>query len=360
MRNFARHHPHWALALLAIVAVTAYWFTWAEDRYVSRAVVVLESPQIAPPDMSFGALLTGGGSHQELLLLREHLLSVDMLRKVEDQLDFRGHYSGNGDYFARLRDAQAPIEDLHRFYERRVDVELDEYAGVLRIEVQAYDADFAHALAELLVAEGEAHMNQMGQRLAEEQVGFLEGQLERLGERLDAARSELLAYQNEHGLVSPTSTVESLNQVVATLEGELASTRARRTAMGSFQSDESSDVRLVEAEVRALEEQIETQQQRLARAEGEALNRISADFQKLELQAKFAEETYSAALSALESTRIEAARKLKQVSVLQSPLYPEYPTEPNRVYNSTVFALITLFLALILSMLILIIRDHRD
>jgi capsular polysaccharide transport system permease protein len=39
---------------------------------------------------------------------------------------------------------------------------------------------------------------------------------------------------------------------------------------------------------------------------------------------------------------------------------PEYPTEPNRLYNSSVFAIITIFLAFILSMLIMIVKDHRD
>ena len=65
-------------------------------------------------------------------------------------------------------------------------------------------------------------------------------------------------------------------------------------------------------------------------------------------------------LAALENTRIEAARKLKQVSVLQSPTLPEYPVEPKRLYNSVVFALIALFVGLIGQMLVLIIEDHKD
>ena len=51
---------------------------------------------------------------------------------------------------------------------------------------------------------------------------------------------------------------------------------------------------------------------------------------------------------------------MKQVSVLQTPTYPEYAIKPERVYNSVVFAVIALFLALIFQMLILIIEDHRD
>lgn len=360
MKHFIKTQPHWAAALLAILLVSVYWFIWAEDRYLSRATVVLESPQIAQPDISFSSILTGASGDKDLLLLREYLLSVDMLKQVQDELDFRSHYSENGDIFARLDDAEAPIEDLHQYYLRRVTVEMDDYAGVLNVEVQAYTPEFAHRMVQLLLEAGEAHMNDMGQRLAFEQVEFLEEQLQRLEDRLDEARAELLAFQNKEGLVSPTSTVESINQVVATLEGELARIQAQRKALSSYQSAQSSDMRRVQSEIEALREQIELQRDRLAQATGESLNRISSQYETLELKAQFAQETYSSALAALENTRLEAARKLKQVSVLQSPLFPEYPTKPDRLYNASVFAIVVLFLSLIASMMILIIRDHRD
>lgn len=360
MKQFIKSQPHWAAALFAILLVSLYWFLWAEDRYLSRATVVLESPQIAQPDISFSSILTGASGDKDLLLLREYLLSVDMLKQVEEKLDFRGHYSENGDFFSRLGDAEAPIEDLYQYYLRRVTVEMDEYAGVLNVEVQAYTPEFAQQMVQLLLEAGEAHMNDMGQRLAEEQVEFLEEQLRRLEDRLDEARADLLAFQNKEGLVSPTSTVESINQVVATLEGELARIQAQRKALSSYQSAQSADMRRVQSEIEALREQIEKQRDRLAQATGESLNRISSQYETLELKAQFAQETYSSALAALENTRLEAARKLKQVSVLQSPLFPEYATKPDRLYNASVFAIVTLFLALIASMMILIIRDHRD
>ena len=360
MKSVLHSQPHWVLAIVAIAMVAAYWFLWAEDRYLSRATVVLESPQVAAPDISFSSMLTGTSGDKDLLLLREHLLSVDMLKHVQKELDFRKHYSAHGDLLARLRDPQAPIEDLHEYYLRRVEVEMDEYAGVLNIKAQAYTPEFAHAMVQLLLDAGESHMNEMGQRLAQEQVNFLEQQLKRLETRLEETRKELLAFQNREGLVSPTSTVESINKVVATLEGDLARLRARRQALSSYQSAGSSDMRRVQSEIEAMRDQIESQRDRLAQAAGESLNRVSSQYETLELQAQFAQETYSSALGALENTRLEAARKLKQVSILQSPLFPEYPTKPDRLYNTTLFSIIILFLAFILSMIVVIVRDHRD
>lgn len=360
MNKFIKKQPLWAAALVAILVVSFYWFVWAADRYVSRATVVLESPQIATPEFSFASLMKGGGGHSDLLLLREYLLSTDMLKKVEGELPFREHYSEHGDLFSKLWNANAPIESLHKYFKKRISVELDEYAGVLNIDVQAFSPEFAHQLSQLLITEGEAHMNDMGQRLAEEQVKFLEQQVNRLEGRLDETRNALLAYQNQHGLISPIHTVEALNQVVGTLQGELARLQASYSAAQSYQNARSAELVKIKSEINALQQQIHKEQNRLAKETGNALNTVSANYQTLELKAQFAQQTYSSALAALESTRIEAARKLKQVSVLQSPLLPEYATQPKRLYNTSMFAIITLFLAFIASMIILIVRDHRD
>ncbi|RUR32219.1 chain-length determining protein [Vreelandella nanhaiensis] len=362
LHRFVKKSPHWAVAIVAIILVSFYWFVWAQDRYVSRATVVLESPQVATPEFSLSSLMGsgGGGNTHDLLLLREHLLSVDMLRHLDEELNIREHYTEHGDIFAKLRDREAPIENLHKYYLRRVGVELDEYAGVLNIHVEAYTPEFANEMTTLLLQAGENHMNEMGHRLADEQVRFLEQQMVRLDERFTETRQALLEYQNEYGLVSPTDTVASINQVVATLEADLARLQAQRNALASYQSTQSAELRQVERNITALRDQIVEQRDRIAQASGDSLNSVSAQYETLELQAHFAQETYSSALAALENTRLEAARQLKQVSVLQSPLMPEYPTEPNRLYNSSVFAIITIFLAFIFSMLMMIVKDHRD
>jgi len=360
--TFIKRYPYWFVCLLSIVLVGLYWGLWASDRYVSETNVVLESPQIAAPELSFQSLMGGsGGNSGDMLLLRDYLLSVDMLRKADEALNFREHYSQPGiDVFSQLPSAKEPIEELHKYYQKRVSVELDDYAGVLRIKVVAFDPEMAHALANFLLKEGEHHMNGMGQRLAEEQVQFLEKQVARQAERFDEARQDLIEYQNENGLVSPTGTVESISSVVASLEGELAKLRARKTALLSYQSPHSSEVKRVDAEINALRQQIDQERNRMAQQSGGALNVVSSQYQQLELRAQFAQESYSGALMALENTRIEAARKLKQVSVLQSPTFPEYPVEPRRLYNTVVFAIIAFLAGLIIQMLVLIVKDHKD
>ena len=363
MNSLLKKYPHLWLAFFSAIVMSLYWGIIASPRYVSEANVVLESPQLSTPSFDFQSLMGGGagGNRADMLLLRDYLLSVDMLNKLQSGLNIREHYSQSGiDFKTRLNAPDVPTEKLHRYFQKRVSVELDDYAQVLRIRVEAFDPEMAQSISQMMLYEGEQHMNSMGKRLAEEQVKFLEAQVKQLETRLDIAIAELIDYQNVSGLVSPQGTVESISAVVASLEGQLATLSARRSAMLSFQSPRSPEVLRIDSEIKAVTEQIVRERARMAQSSGDALNVLTSEYQALELKVQFARDSYSAALMALESTRIEAARKLKQVSILQSPTLPDYATEPRRMYNITVVILVTLFLAMIAHMLMLIIKDHRD
>lgn len=361
MKYFFKKHPYWLLCAAVIFLSAFYWSFLATDRYVSEAHIVLDSPEVSIPSLNFASLLSGGAGKGDLLLLRDHLLSVDMMKKLDQQLSLRTHYASKDiDFLSRLSSEDVATEHFHRYYLNRIDVMLDEYAGILRIRAQGYTPEMAHAITSALLQEGEQHMNQMGQRLAEEQVKFIEDQVEKLGERLTFARQAVLDYQNEHGLVSPTGTVESLSAVVAGLEGELAKLNAHKTVLSHYQSGKSPEMVRVNSEIAAVQQQISKERARMATQSGNALNRITAEYETLQMQAEFALTLYSNALIALENTRVESIRKLKQVSVLQAPTYPEYSVEPKRIYNITVFIIISILLTLMIQLIMAVIKDHKD
>ncbi|MDX5298209.1 MAG: chain-length determining protein [Gammaproteobacteria bacterium] len=361
MKQFLRKNPYWMVCVVAMLAACGYWAWLATPRYVSEAHIVLDSSEVSISGFNLASMVSGAPTGKDLLLLRDHLLSVDMLNTLEATLGLRAHYADPDiDWLSRLSAVDVPQERFHEYFRSRVRIELDEYAGVLRIRVQAFTPDKAQAIAKTLLEAGERHMNGMSQRLAQEQVTFMEAQVDKLGERLSKAREALLEFQNTHGLVSPTSTVENIAVVTARLEGELAHLRARRNALSAYQSVRSADMIRLDSEIAALRRQIDLENSRLATSKGDALNRVSAEYETLRLQAQFALDMYSNALAALESTRVEAIRKMKQVSVLQQPTLPEYAMEPRRLYNSTLFCILALMVTGILNLLLAIVRDHRD
>ena len=140
--------------LAASLLIMVYWLL-ASDRYVSESIVIIQNTeQAGVPSFDISTMLgsVGGISKPDQLLLREHLLSVDMLKKLDAALDLRGHYSSTErDFASRMWFRDASIEWFHQHYLSRVSVEYDDYAGVLRISAQAYDAATAQAIAAMLV-----------------------------------------------------------------------------------------------------------------------------------------------------------------------------------------------------------------
>ena len=81
-------------SLIFIILATAYWGLIASDRYVSEACIVIDRTEIAGGQgTDFVSLITGGNRNNDLMLLREHLRSVDMLNKLDGKLGLRSHYS---------------------------------------------------------------------------------------------------------------------------------------------------------------------------------------------------------------------------------------------------------------------------
>jgi len=349
-------------SLVFIALAIAYWGLIASDRYVSEARIVIDRTDMAGVQgTDFVSLITGGNKGNDLMLLREHLRSVDMLNKLDSKLSIRGHYSDKRyDLISRMWFQDSSQEFFHRHFLSRVSVEMDNVAGVLRIRAQAYTPEMAQAIAASLVEEGEGFMNEMAHRLAREQVAFLEKQVTQIGDRVLQARSAVVGYQSAKGLISPEAAIEAIASIVAKLEGQLSELKAKRQAMLGYLSPKAPEIAQLTLQIAALERQSREEQARLASPKGSTLNRTVEEFQRMQMEAEFAQDLYRNALAALEKGRIEATRTLKKVSVLQSPTRPQYPLEPRRIYNITVFAISVFVLAGIIQMLIAIIRDHRD
>jgi capsular polysaccharide transport system permease protein len=362
MIDFIKHHRLWQAVIVLILLAIVYWGLIASDRYVSEAHVVVEKTDAAAEQaVDLSSQLAGqGGNARDQLLLRDYLLSVDMMRKLDSRLKLRHHYSSNGDFLSRLWFEDASIEKFHRHYLSRISVDYDDYSGLLMIRAQAYTPEMASNISKALIKEGESYMNELAHRLALEQVGFIEKQLTTMGERFIATRNKLLAYQNAHKLVSPGGTIASLASVVSQLEGQVAELRARRRAMESYLAPNSPDVRQVVMQIEGLKRQIEAEKARLASPATGSLNLISEQYERLQMDAQFAQDLYKTALSALEKTRVDSTRTLKKLSILQTPTLPEYPLEPRRLYNIVTFIVIILMLAAIAHLTTAIIRDHRD
>ncbi|MGE4430272.1 MAG: hypothetical protein AB7E05_05955 [Sphingobium sp.] len=360
---FVRRNPVLAAALIFTAIAGIYWLFIASDRYVSESHVIVQRTELsAISSLDISTFLTGAstGNRGDQLILRDFLRSKDIVRKLDRELNLREHYSSwRIDPFSRMA-TDPTIEELHNYYLSRVSIEYDDYSGVLVVKVQGFDPGMAQKINKALVREGERFMNAMAHELARDQVAFLEKEVAVLGKRAMAARKAVLDYQNENGLVSPAATAKSIGSIVAQLEAQRTELQTRLTAMQAYLVSDQPALVELRQQIDAISEQIEEENARLVSPQGNRLNSKTEEFQRLEMEAGFAQDLYKTALIGLEKGRVEGTRTIKKMSIVQTPSLPEYSEQPRRLYETALYAIMAMLFAGVAHLLMAIVRDHRD
>ena len=353
------------LAVAACACSTVYWLAIASDRYVSESRLIIQSTNLSSSaSIDLGTLISGGTSapnRADQMLLREYLRSPDMAQTLDKKLGLKTHFSQHGDWFSRMwAGDDASNEWFYKYYLKRVAVEYDEFAGVLVVQAQAFEPALSQQMTQSLVQEGERFMNRMAHAIAQDQVTFLEGQVQTLNNKVRDTRSALLDFQEKKGMISPEAAAQTIAAIVANLQGQLSDLQSQRSALQAYLVADHPNIVLLNQRIDAVQKQLDQEQAKLAAPGGKTLNRTAEAFAQLELQSKFALDMYKTALTALEQGRLEATRTLKKVSVLQAPNLPERALEPRRLYNAGVWIVTILLLLGVCQLLLAIVRDHKD
>ncbi len=356
------------LLLISWLLGAAYWFVAASDRFVSEAkFVVQRSGGEGGSGFSVASLLGGGGAvaSSDALMLKEYIKSVDIYELLDEELGLREHYSDSSrDPLSRLT-SHAPREEYYRYMDEHISVAFDDVSAVISVSAEAYSPQMARQIVDYIVHQSESFINNVGYRLAREQVDFAALQLTETRRQLEDAKEAVLEFQNNNGVLSPEIKSKSVTSIISTLESELAAARTKLNSLTSYLSDSAQEVVAARAKVRALRAQIRRENSKLVggsqgTSEGNKLNTLNAEFEKLKLEAQFRADTYGSALTVLETAKIEASHKLKHLVVIESPALPEEAMYPRKLYNMVTFIGITLLLYWIAKLGVATVRDHRD
>jgi capsular polysaccharide transport system permease protein len=346
--------------------VTAvYLWVFAADRYVAESVLAVrengETPMAGVDALStlFGS--SGPASRDDELLLEAHILSMDMLRQLEERLGLRAAFSAPlTDPFFRLP-AGARQEQFLAYYRDRVEVRVDERSGLIRVRTQGFTPELAAALNREIIAISERFINESSHRLAREQMEFAETELRKARHALDGARAELVAFQEKHGVLDPVAQATANTGVTVELQAAIARQEAELKSLLNYLNEDAPPVRALKAQLEGANAQLEVESRRaMSSADGTSLNVLAGSFQELFAQIEFAQDTYRLALTAVETARVESTRKLKSLVLVESPAVPASPESPRRIYTLVALLLALGLLYGIARLVVATIEDHQQ
>ncbi len=354
-----------ALVLLPFLAAAGYLGGFASDRYVSQAHFTVRDSgaQVDAQGLDLGGLLggIGGGGRQDAYLLRDYILSADLLARLDAALGLRAAWSDPAiDPLWRLA-SDASGEDFLDYYRDMVAVGFDTDSNIVTLELQGFAPQPTKAMLEMILIESETLVNEISNRLAREQLGFINGEIEENSRRLREAKAALLGFQNEYGVVDPNDEAGLVTSVIAQMEVGLAEDRAELSALRGYLGKDAHEVVALRNRIAAKAAQVEAQKKRLTGGgEDERLNRVMARFEELRFDLEFANERYRLALLALEGAQIEASRKVKSLVVVARPNLPDEALYPDRPYILATVAAFLLMGFAIFSVILAAIREHME
>jgi capsular polysaccharide transport system permease protein len=348
----------WALAAL-------YLTLFAADRYVAESVVAVrengDTPIVGADALTTLFAGSAPASREDELMLETHVLSMDMLKQLEQALDLKESYSAPRlDLLFRLS-PDATREQYLDYYRRRVEVLVDDESGLLQIRTQAFTPEAAQAVNRQIIALSERFINESSHRLAREQMEFAEQELEKARAAVNDARGALLAFQSEHGVLDPVAQATANTGLTVELQAALARQEAELKALLGYLNEDAHQVQGLKTQIAGTRSQLEAESVRaMSSDDGTSLNVLAGEFQELAANLQFAQDTYKLALSGLETARVESTRKLKSLVLVESPALPESARYPRRLY--TLFALLMGLGLLygIVRLVVATIEDHQE
>ena len=354
---------------LAVVAApwllaAFYLFVFAADRYVSESIItVRQNGAEGAAGFNLTSLLgvSVPASLDDEKMLEAYILSMDILRKLDQELGLRKAFnSPRADFIFRLGSG-ATQERFLDYYRSRVEIVVEEDSGLLRILTQGFSPEAAEALNRGVLAFSERFINESSHRLAREQMEFAESELRAARTGVDKARDAVLGFQKAHDILDPVAQAEASSGLTAQLQAQLSKQEAELKGLLGYLDENAYQVEALRAQIAGMRAQLESEGRRVVKGPGGAsLNVLAGEYQELLAELEFATEKYKLALTGVETSRIESIRKLKSLVLVQSPVRPESAEYPRRFY-----LLFALFMGLALlygiaRLIVATIEDHME
>lgn len=356
-----------SIVLIAVPTLlsAAYLYLLAADRYVSESVITVKQSgeqQVGLAGLASIFQVTGSNARADLTLLQTYIVSMDMLQILEQRLHLREAFSApRADVLLRLK-AGASQDDFLAYYRDRVEARFDDTTGLLILRTQGFTAEQAQALNKAIIEASESFINRISQRLAQDQMAFASSELTKATDKFQTAKKKMFAFQERNKVLDPAAQAQANSAMTLELQTRLSRMEADLRAISSYMADNSFQVRTLREQIAAAREQLAVEASRGTSdtRSGPRLNSLAGDFRELQIELNFSEEAYKSATISMETARLESTRKIKSLVMVASPMKPDDPAYPRRLYDLIAMLMGFSLLFGVARLLTATIEDHLD
>lgn len=361
IRSIQAHKLFWLTVVLPTLMAIFYFGFIAADVYISETRFVVRSPERSMTS-PLGMLLKGTGftrSQDDSYTVQDFMLSRDALRTLDEKLKLRVAYN-KGDMFSRFPglDWDDSFENMHRYYQKMVGVQLDPVSSIATVTVRAFSIEEAQQINQHLLEMSEALVNQLNERGRQDMIRFAASEVAEAEKKAKLGALTLARYRNENGVIDPEKQSAIPLQQIAKLQDEVITTKSQLAQL-QLLAKENPQIPVLKKRIQMLETEIELESAQVAGG-GRSLASKAAEFQRLALEKEFADRQLASALASLEQARNEAQRQQLYLERIAQPSLPDAAMEPRRMRSILATLMLGLVAWGVLTMIVAGIREHMD
>lgn len=345
--------------------ITAWYFFFiATPLYATNSEFVIQQAdaQAAPSAGGLAGMLGGGaiGGLQDNVTVQSYLQSRDAMRRLDDEFGFKAYFQQPEIDPLRRLPADATDEAMFRLYQDVVQVGYDPTEGIIRMEVVAADPATSEAFARALVRYAEEQVDQLTQRLRENQMRDAIGSVTLAEQNMNDAQLRVLELQERYQVLSSEVEVTLLTQQITALETMFNQERLSLDDLMANPRPNQARVAQSERRIATLTRQIEALRAQLTQGgvDGTSLARVQRELVMAESDVATRQMLLAQAMQTMEMSRLEANRQVRYLSLGVSPIAPDEPTYPRAFENTALAFLIFSGLYLMISMTAAILREQ--
>ncbi|MCP0914816.1 hypothetical protein NKV53_10815 [Legionella sp. 27cVA30] len=351
-----------SIVLIPWFAAACYIILLQAPLYESTAKILIEKDEKDPMNISMGFLGGGHAPPSEIYLAREHVLSREVLDKVEKDIGIKTHFqSKQADFLSRLS-KHATQNAFLKYYRHKVNAVVDQDTNEIMLTASAFSPQIAKQLLTAIILQTKDFVNRVSNTLAKKQYSFAKMKLHLAKEKLFQARKDVIEWQNQNGLFDPKETAQVVSSVMAKLKGTLVEKQTEYITYSSFMQPNSNKVLTLQEEIKALKAQIERQTNILLgqKEKNGKLNKIMSDFEWIQLQLQFAQAEYQASQQAYDAAAVNLAKNQNLVIEIEPPSLPDEPVSPRILFDLSNILFLLLIVFVLTKMAIIIVKEHID
>ena len=235
------------------------------------------------------------------------------------------------------------MESARGILKSRTDVSVDRKSQILRITVVDHDPKKAAAMANEYVNQLDHLVAKLSTSSARREREFLETRLQGVNSDLESAEKEFSQFSSKNATIDMKEQGKAMVEAAATLQGRLIFAQSELESLRQVFSDENVRVRAARARVEELKSQLDKLggQRDVSLNQSSSVTELYPSLRKLPLlgvqwadlyrRTKVQEAVFEALTQQYELAKVQEAKEIPTVKVLDPPDVPETKSFPPRL-----------------------------